>query len=160
MPKQINLLNIKKMKSSVSKAKLAKKPIISSAPLKVEQKVFAPSKYPGKIEITQGFGVLASLSFQLGEKLKERPVEVRARDIYADAGSLDALRVGEQYRHKGYATQLMTELINYAKKQNLGNIYLRVNKHNLGAIGLYNKMGFKVVRDIGSSEQLMAFYRV
>jgi ribosomal protein S18 acetylase RimI-like enzyme len=35
-----------------------------------------------------------------------------------------------------------------------------VNKHNLGAIGLYDKLGFKVVRNVGSSEQLMAFYRV
>lgn len=112
------------------------------------------------IEITGGFGVLASLSFQTGERLKERPVEVRNRDIYADAGSIDALRVGTEHRNKGYATKLMNELINYAKKQNLGNIYLRVNKHNLGAIRLYDKLGFKVVRDVNSSEQLMAYYRV
>jgi len=159
MPTSKMVSNLKKRRVSVIKKRVLKAPAFAG-PTKVERAVFAPGKYPGKIEITQGFGVLASLSFQMGEKLKERPVEVRNRDIYVDAKNLDALRVGTQYRHQGLATQLMTELINYAKKQNVGNIYLRVNKHNLEAVGLYNKLGFKVVREMNSSEQLMAFYRI
>lgn len=150
-----------KVRAQFAKITATKKRISASSLVKsseVERKAFAPGKYPGKIEITQGYGVIASLSFEFGERLKEKPIEVRRNDIYADARNIDALRVGTQYRHKGYATQLMTELINYAKKQNKGNIYLRVNKHNSAAVGLYNKLGFKVVRDVNPSEQLMAFY--
>lgn len=149
--------SIKKARAQFGKIKKLFSPSFAK-PAEVEQKVFAPGKYPGKIEITQGCGVLASLSFEFGERLKEKPVEVRKNDIYVDAGSLDALRVGTEYRHQGLASQLIGELINYAKKQNKGNVYLRVNKHNLGAVGLYNKLGFKVVREVNPSEQLMAFY--
>ena len=158
MPTSKMVSNLKKRRVFVIKKRVLKAPAFAD-PIKVERAVFAPGKYPGKIEITQGFGVLASLSFQFGEKLKMRPVEVRNKDIYVDAGSLDALRVGTQYRRQGLATQLMTELINYVKRQKVGDIYLRVNKHNLAALRVYNKLGFKVVREMNSSEQLMAFYR-
>jgi ribosomal protein S18 acetylase RimI-like enzyme len=122
--------------------------------------LFEPGKYPGKIEIMEGNGVIASLGFQLGEKLAQKPAGINAKDIYINSGGLDVLRVGENYRRRGFGSKLLTDLINYAKKHNLGNIYLRVNKSNLPAVGLYNKMGFKVVRELGNNEQLMAYYRV
>lgn len=126
--------------------------------VKLRQSVFPPQKGVGKIEITHENVIIASLTFQFGKNLAKKPIEVRANDIYLDAGHLDAIRVGEKYRGGKLASQMLAELIHYAKTKKTGTIYLRVNVANTDAVNLYKKFGFKVVRTIGDNEHLMACF--
>ncbi len=52
------------------------------------------------------------------------------------------LYIKEEYRNKGYASELIKKLIETAEKNNGTNITLEVNVNNKYAIILYKKFGF------------------
>lgn len=47
------------------------------------------------------------------------------------------------FRRKGMAQSMLTGLIYWAKQNEISNMYLQVEKENLGAIKLYSNVGFK-----------------
>ena len=55
---------------------------------------------------------------------------------------LDALYIEESYRHKGYATQLIRELKQFAKRMGASAIELKVFSENATANSLYTSQGF------------------
>lgn len=55
---------------------------------------------------------------------------------------LDALYIEEPYRHKGYATQLIKELKQFAKETEASAIELKVFSENTTAKSLYADQGF------------------
>jgi hypothetical protein len=57
--------------------------------------------------------------------------------------------------NKGYGNKIMVYLINKAKILNIKKISLSVDKNNLGAINLYNKLGFKITTSHTNSIFLM-----
>lgn len=64
------------------------------------------------------------------------------------------LCVDKNYQQKGIATQLFAEFTNYYKDAFLNKIVsISVDKTNLKAINLYNKLGFKLVQDYDDKEQ-------
>ena len=51
------------------------------------------------------------------------------------------------YKGRGYGNCMMERLILYAKHNNVNEINLSVDKSNLSAIHLYEKFGFKMVKE-------------
>lgn len=68
---------------------------------------------------------------------------------------LSKIYIKKEYRGKGYSKQAFEFLIDYCKKSGLNALWLTVNKHNDGAIAVYEKIGFKkideAVTDIGNN---------
>lgn len=52
----------------------------------------------------------------------------------------------KEYRHQGMGGKLMEESIKIAKKKKAKEIYFEVRKHNTGAIRLYQKLGYRVIK--------------
>lgn len=50
----------------------------------------------------------------------------------------------EAYKGKGYNKKILEALIELVKSAGIKKIYLKVNKGNKPAIGLYTKLGFKI----------------
>ncbi|MFT8349965.1 GNAT family N-acetyltransferase [Clostridium saccharoperbutylacetonicum] len=53
------------------------------------------------------------------------------------------LGILDEYRRCGYGEMLLRYLINICKQNSINDVYIRVDKDNLKAIALYNKVGFK-----------------
>ena len=60
----------------------------------------------------------------------------------ADECQLLNITVNLNLQKKGFGQQMMEDLFNCCKKNNIANIFLEVRKSNLTAIGLYEKNGF------------------
>ena len=60
-------------------------------------------------------------------------------------GYITDIAVFEKYRKQGIATELIVNLLRYAKQNNMNFVTLEVRKSNLKAINLYTKMGFHTV---------------
>ena len=62
---------------------------------------------------------------------------------FLDEANLQKIAVLEKERGKGIATELINYADNFLKKNNINRFYLEVNEHNLIAIKVYEKLGFK-----------------
>ncbi|MDF2936471.1 MAG: family acetyltransferase [Paenibacillaceae bacterium] len=69
--------------------------------------------------------------------------------VKEDGGKLflSKFYVAKEHRGKGYASQAMTFLEQLCKDRGLGHIWLTVNRHNESSIGVYQKKGFRTVRE-------------
>lgn len=56
-----------------------------------------------------------------------------------------AVSVAKEYWNKGVGSQLLHEVINFAKENSFEIIDLQVRSDNLSAIHLYEKFGFKKI---------------
>lgn len=65
--------------------------------------------------------------------------------IILDEGNIMNIVTKTENRKLGIASLMLKELLQIAKKYKLKLINLEVNEHNLAAIHLYNKFGFKQV---------------
>jgi len=61
----------------------------------------------------------------------------------ADVMIIDSVLTNEEYRRQGYGTKLMAEAIKLAKKMKVDSVELNVNKNNVAAKKLYEKIGFE-----------------
>ena len=64
---------------------------------------------------------------------------------FLDEANLQKIVVTESERRKGVATELINYAIQFLKKNGISKFYLEVNEHNLIAIKVYEKLGFKKV---------------
>lgn len=68
---------------------------------------------------------------------------------------LSKLYIKKNFRGNGYSKILLNRVINFAKENDLGSIYLTVNKHNSNTISIYKHLRFKIIdsveTDIGNS---------
>lgn len=64
--------------------------------------------------------------------------------IYERAEIVDIV-INPSHRKKSYASLLLNNVINTLKQEGIENITLEVSETNNKAIGLYKKLGFKVV---------------
>jgi ribosomal-protein-alanine N-acetyltransferase len=62
----------------------------------------------------------------------------------ADEGHITNLAVRPGFRRRGFARQLLQDLIDYARKNHIGSLTLEVRVSNLPAIRLYESFGFRV----------------
>lgn len=63
----------------------------------------------------------------------------------AGEGYIYNVAVKEDYRGKSIAYKLMTHLINEGRKRGIKEFTLEVRQSNIGAIKLYEKLGFKTI---------------
>ncbi|MCA0754228.1 GNAT family N-acetyltransferase [Paenibacillus sp. N4] len=60
---------------------------------------------------------------------------------------LSKFYISKEYRGRGYASQAMVFLEQLCKDRNLTHIWLTVNRHNESSIAVYEKKGFRIVRE-------------
>lgn len=60
---------------------------------------------------------------------------------------LSKFYIGKEYRGQGYASQAFAFLEHLCKERNLSHIWLTVNRHNEPSIAVYEKKGFRTVRE-------------
>jgi len=61
-------------------------------------------------------------------------------------GYIEVLFVSKDGRRKGVASSLIKEFIKILKQRNIKKIQLSVNTKNIGAIKLYEKLGFEIFK--------------
>lgn len=75
---------------------------------------------------------------------------------------LSKLYIKKEHRGKGYATEVFEFLKGYCRENGLSSVWLTVNRHNDGAVSVYEKRGFKKigegVTDIGNGFVMDDFY--
>ncbi|MCM1059059.1 MAG: GNAT family N-acetyltransferase [Eubacterium sp.] len=75
---------------------------------------------------------------------------------------LSKLYIKKEHRGKGFATEVFEFLKKYCRENGLAAVWLTVNKHNTGAISVYEKRGFRRigegVTDIGNGFVMDDFY--
>ncbi len=59
-----------------------------------------------------------------------------------DTAEIERIAVHKNYQKKGYATELLNEVINHLNSLGVKEIFLEVRIDNHKAIGLYTKFGF------------------
>lgn len=63
---------------------------------------------------------------------------------------LDDLSVTKQYRNNGIGTELISNAEAYAKEINISTICFHVEKSNVAAFRLYERLGYEIYEDQGS----------
>lgn len=76
-----------------------------------------------------------------------RYVAALRMEPYHDGLLLEALETRPEARHKGYASQLILEAINWLSQQGRGKIYSHVSKKNAASISTHLKCGFQKILD-------------
>ena len=76
-------------------------------------------------------------------------VEVH-REPEVDYIYLDDLSVTEAYRNLGIGSALIREAENYAREIGIRDIIFHVEKSNISAFRLYERLGYQIFRDDGS----------
>ena len=69
---------------------------------------------------------------------------------YPDYLYLDDFCVDKEHRNLGIGTEFLKEAEKYAIENNIHQIRLHVEKSNLNAIGLYQRLGYKIASEEGS----------
>ena len=64
---------------------------------------------------------------------------------FLDEANLQKIAVVESERRNGIASELIEYTSKFLKEQNIDIFYLEVNEHNLIAIKVYEKLGFKKI---------------
>lgn len=72
-------------------------------------------------------------------------IEVHHEDI--EYIYLDDLSVTKQYRNNGIGTKLICTAENYAKEIGISTIYLHVEKSNVAAYRLYERLGYEIYEE-------------
>lgn len=65
--------------------------------------------------------------------------------ISFEEGDISNVAVASNYRKRGVATKLLLEIIRRAHEKGVTDVTLEVRETNVGAIRLYEKLGFKEV---------------
>lgn len=60
---------------------------------------------------------------------------------------LSKFYIGKEYRGRSYASQALAFLEKLCKDRNLSHIWLTVNRYNEASIAVYEKKGFRTVRE-------------
>lgn len=86
--------------------------------------------------------------------VEEKPVGYGHLD-YEGGRTWLGIALIEGYTGKGFGKKIMDYLLTYADESNLPEIYLSVDKENIAAVSLYNKLNFEVVKELNSAVILM-----
>jgi ribosomal protein S18 acetylase RimI-like enzyme len=65
-----------------------------------------------------------------------------------DTVRLDQIYVNPDFRSRGIAQSIIDYIMEYAKKEGIYEISLRVNSHNTSALNFYKRKGFKIEEHI------------
>lgn len=69
--------------------------------------------------------------------------------------------LADAYRGRGFARIMLNFILEHARQNNVGYLWLTVNKHNTNAISAYEKLGFEnkgsIIQDIGHGYRMDDF---
>lgn len=65
--------------------------------------------------------------------------------LILDEISINNIAISKQYRGKGYGKLLIEKIFELGKEKEVRNYILEVRESNVEAIGLYEKVGFKII---------------
>jgi ribosomal protein S18 acetylase RimI-like enzyme len=127
--------------------------INSDALFNVFQKAFATYEMQLKkdelLEMLKRRGFTPELSFAAFDGEEMVSFTLNGIDTFND--KLTAYDTGtgtlKEYQGKGLATQVFNESIPYLKKAGVEEYLLEVLQHNVGAVSVYKKIGFQIVRE-------------
>lgn len=63
-----------------------------------------------------------------------------------DTTQINKLCIKEEFRMSGFGFRFLNTYIRESRRYKVNRIYLEVNENNKSAVGLYNKLGFKILR--------------
>jgi len=75
----------------------------------------------------------------------DKPVGFISVYYFLDEANLQKIAVIESERRNGIATKLINYASTFLKENKINSFYLEVNEHNLIAINVYEKLGFKKI---------------
>lgn len=78
-------------------------------------------------------------------KLGKRIIGYIAFEKVLENIDIHSIVIDKNHENRGYGTFLLYFVIEFAKKNNVSNIFLDVRKSNTKAINLYKKLGFKYI---------------
>lgn len=67
--------------------------------------------------------------------------------VVFDEGNINNIAVDKNFRHKGIASGILTNIIEQCKERKVATLFLEVSTENKGAIALYEKFGFKKIAE-------------
>ena len=67
--------------------------------------------------------------------------------IVFDEGNINNIAVDEDFRNRGIASGILSNIIDKCKEREVATLFLEVNEHNKGAIALYEKFGFEKIAE-------------
>ena len=129
---------------------------MSSIPIEINDSIISMYKtiFPEVIgDLKDRYQIIQKMNGIFGEQANWRGIKIENKIIaFCTFGFFNDhilfvynIAVDQSYRKKGYASQIMQDLINEHNKK---NIYLFVNKNNRPAILLYRKFLFEYVDDV------------
>ena len=65
--------------------------------------------------------------------------------IVFDEGNINNIAVDENFRNRGIASGILSNIIENSKQRGVSTLFLEVNEHNAGAIALYEKFNFEKI---------------
>ena len=65
--------------------------------------------------------------------------------VVLDEGNINNIAVDKDFRNKGIASGILTNIIDKCKERNVATLFLEVSTENKGAIALYEKFGFEKI---------------
>ena len=75
----------------------------------------------------------------------EKLVGYGSVQIVFDEGNINNIAVDENFRNRGIASSILSNIIEKSKERGVTTLFLEVNENNLGAIALYKKFGFEQI---------------
>ncbi len=103
---------------------------------------------------TRDFDVLDNHKVTILGLLNNTPIAYGHLDEEEDKIWL-GIAIAEKFKAKGFGSVIITFLIDFAKNNNINEIYLSVDKVNVMAISMYKKYGFIIYEDIDNSIFIM-----
>jgi ribosomal protein S18 acetylase RimI-like enzyme len=67
--------------------------------------------------------------------------------IWGEDGEIGSLCVGKEYRRRGLARHLLTELIDVARQRGLAALEISVSESQPKILAFYQRLGFHLIRD-------------
>lgn len=88
--------------------------------------------------------LLSDNSVWFSAKIENKIVGFVGIKVVLDEADIMNIAIHKNYRQQGFASSLLSEVINYCKNNGINKINLEVNENNIPAINLYKKLNFRI----------------
>lgn len=83
-------------------------------------------------------------------RVEGKPVGCGGIKLFDDYGELKRMYIRPEFRGQGYAKMMLNNLEDYARMNNVQLVRLETGIHQLEAIGLYERSGYRLIGPFGS----------
>jgi len=93
--------------------------------------------------------LMKNQALMLGAFIEDRLVGIGAIKFVANYAEVKRMFIKNEFRRRGLGSKILNKLEEYAKANNIENIYLETGRLHAEAISLYKKMGYHRVDQFG-----------